>query len=69
MVRSFLSSISHLRLARSRDGVTFEIDPQPTILPEGPWETYGIEDPRITLVEDRYLIQYTAVSPHGVALA
>ncbi len=66
--RSFLSSISHLRLARSRDGVTFEIDPQPTILPEGPWETYGIEDPRITLVEDRYLIQYTAVSPHGVAV-
>lgn len=66
--KSYLSSISHLRLARSKDGVAFELDEQPTILPEGPWESYGIEDPRITLVGDRYLIQYTAVSEHGVAV-
>ena len=66
--RSFLSSISHLRLARSRDGVEFTIDPEPTILPFGPMETYGIEDPRITKIDGRYLIQYTAVSEHGVAV-
>ncbi|GIW99644.1 MAG: hypothetical protein KatS3mg111_2977 [Pirellulaceae bacterium] len=37
--------------------------------PQGPLESYGIEDPRIGAVEQRLLVTYVAVSPHGVASA
>ncbi len=63
-----LTSISHLRLARSRDGIRFEIDERPTIMPEGPLETWGIEDPRITCLDGEYLITYSAVSDKGVGV-
>lgn len=65
--RTYLTSISHLRLARSRDGIHFEIDREPTIPPEGSLEAYGIEDARITRIEDTYYINYTAASCHGIA--
>lgn len=64
----YLTSISHLRVARSRDGMQFEIDPSPTMLPEGRMEAWGIEDPRVTLIEDKYYITYSAVSEKGVAV-
>ncbi|SEO51925.1 Predicted glycosyl hydrolase, GH43/DUF377 family [Amphibacillus marinus] len=64
-----LTSISHLRLARSKDGVHFEIDQKPTIFPQGKYETWGIEDPRITQIEGVYYINYTAVSPLGAGTA
>lgn len=38
----YLTSISHLRVARSRDGVRFTVDEGPTVLPEGPLERWGI---------------------------
>ncbi len=65
----YLTSISHLRVARSRDGVRFHIDPAPTILPSGRYEEYGIEDPRVTYLEGRYLIVYTSVSRRGVTVS
>ncbi|MDQ6420344.1 glycoside hydrolase family 130 protein [Paenibacillus sp. LHD-117] len=64
----YLTSISHLRVARSRDGVSFEIDERPTVLPEGPMERWGIEDPRITDLNGKYYIAYSAVSDKGVAV-
>jgi len=64
-----LSHISHLRLARSEDGVNFKIDPAPTLIPEGEIEDGGIEDPRITLIGNTYYITYTAVSLHGAGNA
>jgi predicted GH43/DUF377 family glycosyl hydrolase len=64
----WLTSISHLRLARSRDGVHFTVDDKPTVLPEGERESWGIEDPRITRIGDRYYITYSAVSEAGVAV-
>jgi predicted GH43/DUF377 family glycosyl hydrolase len=64
----FLSSVSHLRLAWSDDGVHFEIDNEATIWPEGEYENYGIEDPRVTYIGNRYYICYSAVSPHEVAV-
>jgi predicted GH43/DUF377 family glycosyl hydrolase len=64
----WLTSLSHLRLARSRDGVRFTIDEKPTIMPEGELESWGIEDPRITRIGDRYYITYSAVSGAGVAV-
>jgi predicted GH43/DUF377 family glycosyl hydrolase len=45
---TYLTSISHLRLARSRDGIRFQIADGPTIRPANEYETFGIEDPRVT---------------------
>lgn len=61
-----LTSISHLRLARSKDGINFEIDDAPSISPANEYETFGIEDPRISLIDSIYYISYVAVSPLGV---
>ncbi len=66
--RPYLSSISHLRLARSRDGIHFTIDPEPTLFPETIHEEYGLEDSRITQIEDTYYITYTAVSRYGICV-
>jgi beta-1,2-mannobiose phosphorylase / 1,2-beta-oligomannan phosphorylase len=67
--RTWLTSISHLRIARSADGIHFEVDPAPAMFPETPYETFGIEDPRITLINGTYWINYTAASPYGVSTA
>jgi predicted GH43/DUF377 family glycosyl hydrolase len=65
----YLSSLSHLRLARSKDGYHFAIDTKPALFPTEPYEEYGIEDPRMTILEGRAYINYTAVSRFGVAVA
>ncbi len=63
--------LSHLSAARSKDGVTgWVIDPQPTLRAEPdkyPEELWGIEDPRITWVEElgKYAIAYTAFGRGG----
>jgi predicted GH43/DUF377 family glycosyl hydrolase len=62
----FLTSISHLRLARSRDGIRFTVDPKPAVFPERYYETYGLEDPRITRIEDTFYISYKVVSDKGI---
>src|SRR6202790_1068333 len=58
---------SHLRtgrsiigLARSPDGFHFTVDPKPFLVPEangifGTYEEFGVEDPRVTLVDGQYL--------------
>lgn len=66
--RQYLSSVSHLRVARSRDGFHFAIDPKPTVVPSTPYEVYGVEDPRITPIDGAYYVSYTAVSPMGVCV-
>lgn len=62
-----LTSISHLRLARSQDGITFTVDPLPWLRPGDAYEVGGVEDARITKIQDRYTINYTAVSSYGIA--
>jgi len=64
--QTYLTSISHLRLARSKDGIDFEIDDVPSIFPANDYETFGLEDPRISLIDGIYYISYVAVSPLGV---
>jgi len=63
---AYLTAISHLRLARSRDGVHFTVDDQPALCAENSYEAFGVEDPRITQIGDTYYINYTAVSSRGV---
>ena len=62
-----LTSLSHFRIARSKDGINFVVEDQPFIFPNGKYETWGIEDPRITFMDDVYYINYTAVSELGAA--
>ena len=67
--------LSHLCAARSTNGVDgWVIDPEPTLLadPEHhPEELWGIEDPRITFVEElgKYAIAYTAFGKGGPGVA
>ncbi len=65
----FLTSLSHLRIARSMDGVHFTVEQTPWMFPENVYETYGIEDPRITYIEGEYYINYSAVSVYGITTA
>jgi Predicted glycosylase len=64
----YLTSISHLRLAWSSDGERFTVEDRPAVMPEGRAESWGIEDPRITKLDGRYHITYSAVSGEGVAV-
>ncbi len=63
--------ISHLTVARSKNGISdWVIDPCPTLMPSPethPEEIWGIEDPRITFLEEigEYAIAYTAYSEDG----
>jgi beta-1,2-mannobiose phosphorylase / 1,2-beta-oligomannan phosphorylase len=65
--RTWLTSISHLRLARSTDGIHFEVDGMPTFGPQSAYESFGIEDARITLLDGTCWINYTAVSDRGIS--
>lgn len=64
--QTYITSISHLRLATSSDGVNFTISKTPTISPENKYETFGLEDPRITQIGADYFITYKAVSELGI---
>lgn len=64
-----LTSLSHLRLARSKDGINFVIDEKPMIMPDPHEECWGMEDPRVTKIGDTYYINYTAAAPIGATVA
>ena len=56
-------------LAKSRDGVKFNIDPKPWLTPDDhncfkKYVEWGIEDPRITKVDGKYLLTYTGYSKY-----
>jgi predicted GH43/DUF377 family glycosyl hydrolase len=65
---------SHLTIARSRDGISnWVVDDHPFLEPsaEHPEEEWGVEDPRITRVDelDAWVIAYTAFGPGGPAVS
>jgi beta-1,2-mannobiose phosphorylase / 1,2-beta-oligomannan phosphorylase len=64
---TYLTSISHLRLARSPDGCNFTVGESPALCPACREEEFGIEDPRITQIGDRYYINYSAISRMGIS--
>ena len=64
---------SILGLAESDNGFDFEAQPKPFMTPTAKgifarYEEYGVEDPRICAMGDRYLITYSAYSRHGVRI-
>jgi len=66
---------SHLCVARSANGIDdWDIDPSPSFPPDPlhhPEELWGVEDPRITFVEElqKYVIAYTAYGKGGPGVA
>jgi predicted GH43/DUF377 family glycosyl hydrolase len=62
----YLTSLSYIRIARSRDGRNFDIDEGAFIYPFNEYQTFGIEDARCTQIEGKYYINFTSVSPKGV---
>ena len=65
----YLTTLSHLRLFCSTDGVNFE-EPKdyPKLFGSGMLQTFGIEDCRVTWLEDKYWLTFTAVSDSGVGV-
>ncbi|KLT66041.1 glycoside hydrolase family 130 protein [Pedobacter sp. BMA] len=67
--KDYLTTLSHLRLVCSEDGVSFyQPEGYPMLIGEGPNETFGIEDCRVAQIHDTYYLTFTAVSAHGVGV-
>ncbi len=72
--KTYLSTISHLRLVCSDDGIIFCSDRSRPVTTEnslfghGPLETFGIEDCRVSFFNNRYYLTYTQVSENGVGV-
>lgn len=65
----YLTTVSHLRLLSSEDGINFsEEEDYPGIFGKGRLERYGIEDCRVSVLENLYYLTYTAVSDSGVGV-
>lgn len=61
----YLSTLSHLRLLSSDDGIHFS-DTGRSLAGEGELESFGIEDCRVASMDDgRFVLTYTAVSKNG----
>jgi predicted GH43/DUF377 family glycosyl hydrolase len=66
---TYLSTISHLRLVWSDDGIHFQEPEEPLLITgKGNLETFGIEDCRVTLIDECYYLTYTQVSENGVGV-
>ncbi|WP_316845718.1 glycoside hydrolase family 130 protein [Pedobacter psychrodurus] len=65
----YLTTLSHLRLVCSDDGIHFyQPDGYSLLQGEGEDETFGIEDCRVSLIDGTYYLTFTAVSEHGVGV-
>jgi predicted GH43/DUF377 family glycosyl hydrolase len=64
-----LTFTSHLRVVRCGDGASVRVLTDTVFLPENEMEEFGVEDPRITLLDGRFYVTYVAVSRHGPATA
>jgi len=65
----YLTTLSHLRLVSSEDGIHFREEPSfPLLTGQGPLEAYGIEDCRVAQMGSSYYLTYTQVSSNGVGV-
>jgi predicted GH43/DUF377 family glycosyl hydrolase len=65
----YLTTLSHLRLMCTDDGVHFyESEGYLPLFGKGNLEAFGIEDCRVTLLEGKYHLTFTAVSGNGVGV-
>jgi predicted GH43/DUF377 family glycosyl hydrolase len=65
----YLTTLSHLRLLCSEDGIRFyEPENYPRLFGEGALQNFGIEDCRVTFLDNKYYLTFTAVSDSGVGV-
>ncbi|AIT09333.1 glycosidase [Candidatus Francisella endociliophora] len=65
----YLTTLSHLRLVCSDDGINFREDQNYLgIFGIGGHQTFGVEDCRVSQIGDTYYLTFTAVSPKGVCV-
>jgi predicted GH43/DUF377 family glycosyl hydrolase len=65
----YLTTLSHLRLLCSDDGTNFyEPEGYTPLTGKGVLESYGIEDCRVTFLDDKYYLTFTSVSANGVGV-
>ncbi|WP_179413328.1 glycoside hydrolase family 130 protein [Mucilaginibacter sp. E4BP6] len=65
----YLTTVSHLRLLASDDGIHFsEQDGYLPLFGKGYLERFGIEDCRVSQIGDTYHLTYTAVSDSGAGV-
>jgi predicted GH43/DUF377 family glycosyl hydrolase len=67
--KQYLTTISHIRIARSNDGINFSVEENPFIYPVDESEKYGCEDARVVLIDGRYYINFTVISEDSWATA
>ncbi|MGV8026337.1 MAG: glycosidase [Anaerolineaceae bacterium] len=60
--------VSSIGYAVSREGIHFNRLQQPVLFPHDEWDTWGVEDPRITYLADegRFIMAYTSYSQKGI---
>jgi beta-1,2-mannobiose phosphorylase / 1,2-beta-oligomannan phosphorylase len=67
--QDYLTTLSHLRLLSSDDGIKFvEADEYRPLTGTGELETFGIEDCRVAKIDSTFYLTYTQVSRHGVGV-
>jgi predicted GH43/DUF377 family glycosyl hydrolase len=64
---------SIIGIADSEDGFHFKVRPEPFMVPATTgifsiYEEFGVEDPRVCKIENKYYITYSAYSKHGVRI-
>ncbi|WP_163397754.1 glycoside hydrolase family 130 protein [Flavobacterium fluviatile] len=65
----YLTTLSHLRILCSDDAIHFyEPEGNSSLFGSGTLEQFGIEDARVSKLENTYYITYTAVSANGVGV-
>jgi len=65
----YLTTMSHLRLLSSDDGIHFsEPEGSKPLMGTGELETYGIEDCRVSEIDGIFYLTYTQVSSNGVGV-
>ncbi|MFH6995037.1 glycoside hydrolase family 130 protein [Flavobacterium sp. FlaQc-48] len=65
----YLTTLSHLRLLCSDDGIHFyEPEDSSILMGSGILEQFGIEDCRVSKIENTFYLTYTAVSENGVGV-
>jgi beta-1,2-mannobiose phosphorylase / 1,2-beta-oligomannan phosphorylase len=67
--KKYNTSLSHLRLMCSDDGISFyEPEGYEPIFGDGPLESFGLEDCRVTEIKGIYYLTYTMASANGVGV-
>ncbi|EHQ31206.1 glycoside hydrolase family 130 protein [Mucilaginibacter paludis] len=65
----YLTTLSHLRLLCSDDGIKFyQPEGYPPLFGIGALQTFGIEDCRVAHLDNKYYLTFTAVSASGVGV-